>query len=115
MENDLNQKVAIVTGGASGIGEAAAVLYATYGAKVVVSDIHEQAGNDVVAQIKQKGGEAIFVKADVSKAEECELLVNKTVEAYGRVDIAFNNAGISGEANSVGEMSVEGWNRIIVL
>src|SRR5437763_958409 len=113
MEQDLTGKVAIVTGGASGIGQATAVLYAAHGAKVVVSDVHEQAGNDVVAGIKQKGGDAIFIKADVSKPGDCEQLVNKTIEVYNRLDIAFNNAGISGEANPIGDMSVQGWDRII--
>jgi NAD(P)-dependent dehydrogenase (short-subunit alcohol dehydrogenase family) len=113
MEKDLNGKVAIVTGGASGIGQVTAKLYAALGAKVVVSDLHEQAGNDVITQIKQKGDDAIFIKADVSKPEDCEQLVSKTIEAYGRLDIAFNNAGISGEANPIGDMSIEGWNRII--
>ena len=115
MEKDLNGKVAIVTGGASGIGQVTAKLYAALGAKVVVSDLHEQAGNDVITQIKQKGDDAIFIKADVSKPEDCEQLVSKTIEAYGRVDIAFNNAGISGEANPIGDMSIEGWNRIIAV
>ncbi|HLL42615.1 MAG TPA: glucose 1-dehydrogenase [Segetibacter sp.] len=115
MEKDLNGKVAIVTGGASGIGQVTAKLYAALGAKVVVSDLHEQAGNEVVTQIKQKGDDAIFIKADVSKPEDCEQLVSKTIEAYGRVDIAFNNAGISGEANPIGDMSIEGWNRIIAV
>jgi NAD(P)-dependent dehydrogenase (short-subunit alcohol dehydrogenase family) len=115
MEKDLNGKVAIVTGGASGIGQVTAKLYAALGAKVVVSDLHEQAGNEVVTQIKQKGDDAIFIKADLSKPEDCEQLVSKTIEAYGRLDIAFNNAGISGEANPIGDMSIEGWNRIIAV
>ena len=115
MEKDLNGKVAIVTGGASGIGQVTAKLYAALGAKVVVSDLHEQAGNDVITQIKQKGDDAIFIKADVSKPEDCDQLVSKTIEAYGRVDIAFNNAGISGEANPIDNMSIEGWNRIIAV
>src|SRR4051812_42154926 len=113
MEQDLTGKVAIVTGGASGIGQATAILYAAHGAKVVVSDVHEQAGNDVIAQIKQKGGDALFVKADVSKPGDCEQLVIKTIEAFSRVDIAFNNAGISGEPNPISDMSLEGWDRII--
>ncbi|WP_018612053.1 glucose 1-dehydrogenase [Segetibacter koreensis] len=115
MENDLKGKVAIVTGGASGIGKATAILYAEHGARVVVSDIHEQAGNDVVAQIKQKGGDAVFVKADVSQARDCEQLVNKTIEAFGSLDIAFNNAGIAGEENAISDMSIEGWDRIIAV
>ena len=115
MEQDLSGKVAIVTGGASGIGEAAALLYAAHGAKVVVSDIHEQPATKVLAKIKQEGGEAIFVKADVSKPADCEQLVNKTIDAFGRLDIAFNNAGIGGEANPIADMSVEGWNQIIAV
>ena len=115
MEKDLTGKAVIVTGAASGIGQATSLLYATHGAKVVVSDIHEQAGKKVVDQIKSTGGEAIFIKADVSNPEECEQLVAKTVEAFGRVDIAFNNAGIGGEANRIGDMSIEGWNKIIAV
>jgi len=115
MDKYLSGKTAIVTGGASGIGEATALLYAEYGANVVVSDIHEELGNKVVEQIRQDGGNAIFVKADVSKPEECEQLVNKTVEAFGSLDIAFNNAGISGESNTVGDMSIEGWNKVIAV
>jgi NAD(P)-dependent dehydrogenase (short-subunit alcohol dehydrogenase family) len=115
MEQDLTGSVAIVTGGASGIGEATALLYAAHGAKVVVSDIHEEAGNKVVAQIKQQGGEATFIKADVSQPTDCEQLVRKTVEVFGRLDIAFNNAGIGGEANPIADMSIEGWNKTIAV
>src|SRR6476659_6386281 len=115
MEKDLNGKVSIVTGGGSGIGQAAALLYAAHGAKVVVSDINEQGGKNVEEQIKQLGGESIFIKADISKSEECELLANKTIEAFGRIDIAFNNAGIGGESNGIADMSIEGWNKIIAV
>jgi NAD(P)-dependent dehydrogenase (short-subunit alcohol dehydrogenase family) len=115
MEKDLNGKVAIVTGGASGIGEATALLYAAHGAKVVVSDIHEEAGGKVVSQIREQAGEAIFIKADVSQAADCEQLVQQTVAAFGRLDIAFNNAGIGGEANPIGDMSIEGWNKVIAV
>jgi len=113
MEKYLSGKTAIVTGSASGIGEATALLYAECGANVVVSDIHEEAGNKVVQQIQQNGGKAIFVKADVSKPEDCEQLVTKTVAAFGGLDIAFNNAGIGGESNATGDMSIEGWNKVI--
>ena len=113
MDKYLSGKTAIVTGGASGIGEATALLYAECGANVVVSDIHEEAGNKVVQQIQQNGGKAIFIKADVSKPEDCEQLVNKTVDAFGGLHIAFNNAGIGGESNAVGDMSIEGWNKVI--
>lgn len=115
MERDLTGNVAVVTGGASGIGQATALLYAAHGAKVVVSDLNEKAGMEVVEKIRQKDGDAIFVRADVSRPEDCEQLVNKTVEAYGRLDIAFNNAGIGGETNPIAEMSLEGWNKVIAV
>ena len=113
METDLLSKTVIVTGAASGIGEAAALLYAAHGAKVVVSDINEKKGNEVVEKIKKEAGEAIFVKTDVSDPEQCKALVDKTVQAFGSVDICFNNAGISGESNPVADMSIEGWNKMI--
>jgi NAD(P)-dependent dehydrogenase (short-subunit alcohol dehydrogenase family) len=115
MDKYLSGKTAIVTGGASGIGEATALLYAEYGANVVVSDIHEEPGNKVAEQIKQNGGNAIFVKADVSRPEECEQLANKAVATFGSIDIAFNNAGIGGESNLVGDMSIEGWEKVIAV
>ena len=113
MEKDLLSKIAIVTGAASGIGEAAALLYALHGAKVVVSDINETKGKDLVEKIKKNSGEAIFVKTDVSDASQCMALVDKTIEQFGSVDICFNNAGISGESNPVADMSIEGWNKMI--
>lgn len=113
METDLLSKIAIVTGAASGIGEAAALLYAAHGAKVVVSDINEKKGSEVVEKIKKNAGEAIFIKADVSDAAQCKDLVDKTVQQFGSVDICFNNAGISGEPNLMADMSIEGWNKMI--
>jgi NAD(P)-dependent dehydrogenase (short-subunit alcohol dehydrogenase family) len=113
MEKDLLSKTVIVTGGSSGIGEAAALLYAAHGAKVIVSDINEKKGDDVVEKIKGKSGEAYFIKADASDADQCKNLVAKTIEKYGSVDISFNNAGISGESNPIADMSIEGWNKMI--
>jgi NAD(P)-dependent dehydrogenase (short-subunit alcohol dehydrogenase family) len=115
MEKDLNGKVAITTGGGSGIGQAAALLYAAHGAKVVVSDINEQGGEKVTEQIRTMGGEAVFIKADVSEWQDCERLIIKSVEAFGSADIAFNNAGIGGESNAISDMSIEGWNKIIAV
>jgi NAD(P)-dependent dehydrogenase (short-subunit alcohol dehydrogenase family) len=115
METLFSGKVAIVTGGASGIGLASAMLYARHGAKLVISDVDEQNGNDTVGKIKDAGGEAVFVKADVSKPEDCEQLVRKTIDAFGRLDIACNNAGIGGESNPVADMSIEGWNKVIAV
>ena len=81
MKKTFEGKVALVTGAGSGIGQAAAFAYAVNGAKVIVSDIKD---NDTVAKIVADGGEAYFVKTDVSKAEECEQLVKKTIEKYGK-------------------------------
>ncbi len=102
-------KVAIVTGGSSGIGQAACHLYAREGAKVVVSDIDEARGKETIRAIQKNKGEATFIHADVSKPENCQALVDQTLEKYGRLDIAFNNAGIGGEANPVAGYSIEGW------
>ena len=109
----LDNKVAIVTGAGSGIGKAIALLYAKEGAKVVVSDINDEHGNYVVKEIETTGGEAFYVKANTAVPEEVEALIAKTVEKYGRLDIACNNAGIGGEANPGAEMSIEGWKNII--
>jgi len=113
--NTFKGKTAIVTGGASGIGEAAALLYAEEGCNVVISDLNKEKGHKVAEQIKQSGGVAIFIKADVSKPADCENLINKTIEFFGNIDIAFNNAGIGGESNAVADMSIEGWNKIIAV
>lgn len=106
-------KVAIVTGASSGIGRSCALVLAERGAKVVVSDVSVSGGEETVSLITQAGGEAIFVRADVSSAEDVEALVNRTVEQYGRLDIAVNNAGIGGEAAPTGEYTIEGWRRVI--
>jgi len=106
-------KVVIVTGGGSGIGQATAVLYAQGGAKVIVSDIDEKGGQETVASIKKAGGDASFVKTDVSNPEDCEALVKTTIRIHGRLDMAFNNAGIGGEMNPIADMSVEGWLKVI--
>lgn len=111
----LDKKVAIVTGAGSGIGHAIAVLYASEGAKVVVSDIDEQHGNAAVADIKGKGGEAVFVKADTSKPADSQALVEQTVKAFGGVHIAVNNAGIGGPQAVTGEYPVDGWDKVIAI
>jgi len=113
MENIFSGKVAVVTGGGSGIGQATALLYAQHGAKVVVSDINETGGNETVKMIKLAGGEAIFIEADVSNARQCEILTNEIIRHYDRLDIAFNNAGISGEMSPVADLSIEGWLKVI--
>lgn len=115
MEQLFSEKVALVTGAGSGIGEATALLYAKHGAKVIVSDINVEHGNSVVEKIRKNGGDAQFVACDVSKAEECEKLVNETIKHYGRLDYACNNAGIGGEAAPVGDMSIGGWDKVIAI
>lgn len=109
----LANKVAFVTGAGSGIGKAIALLYAKEGAKVVVSDINDEHGNAVVKEITDHGGTAFYVHANTAKAEDVENLIRATVEKYGRLDIACNNAGIGGELNATADMSLEGWKNII--
>jgi NAD(P)-dependent dehydrogenase (short-subunit alcohol dehydrogenase family) len=93
----MEDKVALITGGSSGIGRATAIALAKAGAKVVVSARREKEGYETVAQIKKAGGQAAFVKADVSNEVDVERLVAETLSTYGRLDVAFNNAGIEGE------------------
>lgn len=108
-----SEKVAIVTGGASGIGSKTAQLFSRNGAKVVVSDVSVKEGEKVSSLIQKDGGEALFVKADVSKPEECQALVEQTVNHFGRLDYACNAAGISGEQNLVADHSIDGWHKVI--
>lgn len=109
----LESKVAIITGAGSGIGKATAELFAKEGAKVVVSDISEKNGKTVVEEIKKYGGEAFFVKADSSKPEDNEALVQQTLQKYGSLDIAVNNAGIGGPLGTTGEYPLDGWQKVI--
>jgi len=111
----LENKVALVTGAGSGIGKSIAISYAKEGAKVILNDINESNGQSVVDQIKSKGGEAFFIEADVSKEEEVQNLVQKTVVKYGKLDIACNNAGIGGELNFTGQYSTSDWNKVVDL
>ncbi len=106
-------KVALVTGGASGIGRAVVDAYVKEGAKVAIVDLSEESGNRAVEELRGRGGEAMFVRADVSKPEDNERMVRETVERFGALHVACNNAGIGGEANPIADMSVEGWQKII--
>jgi len=111
----LEKKVALVTGAASGIGRAVALHYATEGATVIVSDIAEKGGRETVEQITAAGGTAVFVKADTSRAEDNDALVNTAMQKYGALHIACNNAGIGGNAAAVADCSPEEWNRVIAI
>jgi NAD(P)-dependent dehydrogenase (short-subunit alcohol dehydrogenase family) len=110
---DFQGKIAIVTGAASGIGRTAAQLFAQQGARVVVSDVVKEGGHETVAAIKEAGGEAIFVRADVADPADCKALVQRTMDEYNRLDFAFNNAGIAGEQNPTADYSIEGWQQLI--
>jgi NAD(P)-dependent dehydrogenase (short-subunit alcohol dehydrogenase family) len=113
MNKDLQGKTALVTGAASGIGRAVALLYGQHGARVMVSDIDEAQGQQVVAELTAAGAEARFYRADVGDAAQCRALVQATVAAFGTLDVACNNAGITGELSLTADYSLEGWQRII--
>ena len=109
----LEGKVALVTGGGSGIGRSAALAFAREGAKVAVADVVVDGGEETVRLIKEAGGGAIFVKTDVTRANEVEALIHRTVETYGRLDCAFNNAGIDGQVSSSIMCTEDNWDKVI--
>ena len=107
----LENKVAIITGAGSGIGKETALLFAKEGAKVVVADVNEKAGEETVVEIK-KNGEGFFVKLDVSNREQAKQMVKTTLEKYGKIDVLINNAGIVQDA-FLSKMTEEQWDRVI--
>jgi len=111
---DFEGKVALVTGGGSGIGEACVAAFAARGARVVVADFNTDSAERVASE---QGGDdqAIAVKVDVADPTSVEAMVKSTLERYGRLDIAVNNAGIGGESNPTGQYSPEGWDRVIAV
>ena len=110
----LEGKIALVTGGASGIGRATAGIFAREGAKVVVADVLEEGGEETARMIEDAGGEASFARCDVTDPGSVEALVKRVVELYGRLDCAFNNAGIEGDPYArVADNEVENFDRII--
>lgn len=113
MAGRLDGKVTLVTGAGSGIGRASAMAFAREGAQVVVSDVAVEGGEETVRMIKEAGGEATFVKADVSRAAEVEALVNSVVETYGRLDCSHNNAGVEGTMGFTVDCTEENWDRTI--
>jgi NAD(P)-dependent dehydrogenase (short-subunit alcohol dehydrogenase family) len=113
MTESLRDKVALVTGGASGIGRAVALAYGREGARVVVTDVKDEEGGKTVALIKQAGGVAIYQRLEVTRPEDHEDAVAVAVKQFGRLDIACNNAGISGEFRLTADHTPETWRRVI--
>src|SRR5260370_275059 len=109
MNNTLQNKVALVTGGTSGIGKAAALALAKAGANVVVAGRRDNEGQAVVQAIEKAGGKALFVRTDVTREAEVKVLIDKTVSTFGHLDIAFNNAGIEGQMG----LTTEGRNGLV--
>jgi len=106
-------KIVLITGGAGGIGRAAAIAFARGGAKVAIADVMTSAGEETVAALARAGGQGRFFKADVTRAAEVEALIGSVVETYGRLDYAFNNAGIEIEAAPTADCEEEQWDRVV--
>ena len=115
MASRLDGKVAVVTGGSSGIGRTAALTLATEGARVAIGNRRVREGEETVRLIREAGGEAMLVRTDVTKAAEVEALMRVTVEAYGRLDCAFNNAGTAGETALTADCTEENWELTLTL
>ncbi len=108
-------RVALITGGNSGIGLSTALAFARQGAAVVIAARREEEGRAAVSRIADEGGEAIFVATDVANGRDCESLVERTLERFGRLDFAFNNAGVSGRAVPAADFSEAVWDRTIAV
>ncbi|HDG98076.1 MAG: short chain dehydrogenase [Aquificota bacterium] len=113
MKGQLQNKIALVTGGGSGIGKSTALAFAKEGAKVVVADVIAEGAQQTVKEIRESGGEAIFVKVDVSKSSEVQAMIEKTLETYGRLDCAYNNAGVAITPMLIPDTNEEDWDRVI--
>lgn len=112
---ELENKVALITGAASGIGEGTAILFAKEGAKLILTDIDEEKGEALAAKINNEGGNAIFIKADTSIPADSEKSVEAALHKYGKLDIAVNNAGIGGDRSPVGEYDLANWDKVIAI
>ncbi|KEO71954.1 SDR family NAD(P)-dependent oxidoreductase [Anditalea andensis] len=110
---ELQGKVALITGAASGIGESTAIMFGKEGAKLIITDLNEDKGNSVVKKLEALGIDAIFIKADAAKPEDADNSVRMAIEKFGKLDIAINNAGIGGPQQAVGDYDIEDWNKVI--
>ncbi|MGY5850024.1 SDR family NAD(P)-dependent oxidoreductase [Salegentibacter sp. F14] len=110
---ELKEKVALITGAASGIGKSTALLFTQNGASVMLTDINEEKGIALTEKIKDMGGRAAFVKADTSVPEESQKSVEQVLSHFGKLDIAVNNAGIGGDQLPVGEYGIDAWDKVI--
>lgn len=115
MNSNLRNKIVLVTGGASGIGKAAALTLVAQGAKVAIADVKVDRGTELAHDIEVAGGRAIFIKCDVSQVGQVEELIAKTVREFGRIDCAFNNAGIEGEQANTAECTEHNFDRVIAV
>jgi NAD(P)-dependent dehydrogenase (short-subunit alcohol dehydrogenase family) len=113
MAGILDGKIALITGAGSGIGRATALIFAREGARLVLGDVAEAGGNETLAMIKAAGADGVFVKSDVANEADVEKLVGSGVTQFGRLDCAFNNAGIGGAGKLTHEYSLAEWNRVI--
>ena len=111
----LANKVAVITGAGSGMGKAAALIFAAEGAKVAAADIAEAQVKETAAEITRKGGDAVAIRADVSKSEDVKRMIDDTVAKYGGLNIVYNNAGIEGESNFMSNMTEEQFDRVIAI
>lgn len=106
-------KVVMISGGSSGIGAETAIAFAEEGAKVVITDVDEEKGRKLAKEINESGGTAVFMKHNVADAKQTKEIINKIVEKFGKLDVAFNNAGIAGPSLPISEYPEEDWERVI--
>src|SRR5690348_2320667 len=105
----LDNKVAVITGAASGMGRAAAIQFAGGGAAIVVADLNEEGGAATVRECKENGGRAVFHKTDVAAESDIKALIGRAVSEFGRLDVTFNNAGLVGALGPLEEITAESW------